>query len=81
MTTFSMICYLALVDCHGVGWLQSSPDYLEKKQYVFGRDEAAYAALDRSNQQRILAYCKKWNVPLPDPVKVYEKDLWETIPF
>lgn len=76
MKAFSMLCYLALVDDHGKGWEITHPSYVMEKAYIMTASaEGAYAMLDRLNQFRMLAYCSKWRMPIPEVVEKYEKEI------
>jgi hypothetical protein len=72
---FSTVCYLVLVNHHGKGFIEADPSYITEKAYIQSSSpEVAYAALDRENQMRVLDYCEKWKVELPEVIKKYEDD-------
>ena len=69
---FTIACYLALVDHHGVGWRESAPTYLIEKMGLIGDDvEYAFAKLDMENQARVVAWCRRWGIELPKVVQDY----------
>ena len=73
LTYFSIVCFLALTDHHGKGWNETHPSYTMEKFSIIGNDEFAYASLDRENQERVLEYCKKWGLRVPEEIFKYEE--------
>ena len=85
MTAFDLVCFMALSDSHGsTNWEAIHWKYLFEKYERCLQTSGAYTAMDRSNQKRVLAYCEKWKLELPDFVKQYEADkerVEEELPF
>lgn len=78
MTPFELICFMALADSHGAkNWEALHWKYLFEKYDRCLETSSAYTAMDRINQMRVLVYCEKWKLQIPEFVKQYEKDLMD----
>ena len=77
MKAFQLACYHALMDHHGRGIEEAHPSYMLEKAWMLEPQNHAdcFAALDKSNQRRVVAWCKKWGVEIPLEVVKYLEEL------
>lgn len=64
MTTYNLICLMAVLDDHREGFENAHPDYVAEKFSYFGNAEPqeAYSMLDHRNQSRVDMWCANWNL-------------------
>lgn len=73
-TRFAALCYIAFMQS-GNGIMDKNSAYFTKKKRIFSWGYDAYLVIDRTAQNLVLLYLKKWDLDIPQPVKEYEEAL------
>lgn len=63
-----MLCFLVLMQ-NDDGLIDKAPIYIAEKTHLLRHGYDAFAALDIYNMRKVVAWCARWGVELPDPVK------------
>lgn len=65
---FAMACYLVLME-NGEGVVDKHPSYIKEKNYMLFSGYDAFGALDLPNMRKVIQWCNRWGVEIPDIIQ------------
>lgn len=63
--TFAMICFLVLME----NLTDKAPLYIAEKSAMMNDGYLAFGYLDVHNMQKVVEWCAKWHLDLPDTIQ------------